>query len=73
MLLAQTFEFFIGKDIMEKRAWQWVLQMKAYFETRIMIANGGLVLNGSIFVLQACNGVVDNEFGVKIKVKRANQ
>jgi hypothetical protein len=47
--------------------------MKAYFETRIMIANGGLVLNGSIFVLQACNGMVDNEFSVKIEVKRANQ
>jgi hypothetical protein len=34
--------------------------VKAYFETRIMIANGALVLNGSIFVLQAHNGMVDN-------------
>lgn len=37
--------------------------MKTYFETRIMIVNGGLVLNGSIFVLQACNGMVDNAKG----------
>jgi hypothetical protein len=43
--------------------------MKAYFETRIMIANGGLVLNGSIFVLQAGNGMVDNEFGVILITK----
>jgi hypothetical protein len=28
-----------------------------------MIVNGGLVLNGSIFVLQACNGMVDNAKG----------
>jgi hypothetical protein len=33
----------------------------AYFETRIMIVNGGLVLTSSIFVLQAHNGMVDNE------------
>lgn len=37
--------------------------MKAYFETRIMIVNCGLVLNGSNFVLQACNGMVDNAKG----------
>ncbi len=37
--------------------------MKAYFETRIMIVNCGLVLNGSIFVLQRCNGIVDSAKG----------
>jgi hypothetical protein len=37
--------------------------VKAYFETRIMIANGGLVLNGSIFVLQGCNGMMNNAKG----------
>ncbi len=42
--------------------------MKAYFETRIMIVNCGLVLNGSIFVLQGCNGMVDSAKGPNLMV-----